>query len=668
MSRVARRLLLALAFSAGIPAAPAAAAPPALGGLTPFPGATGCFTSSGAGGCTAYAPQAGGADVVQSGANVYAAGSDTLMAYRRAADGSLTPFDCVASAVLAPCATTEALLTSVVRLAVSAPTKTLYAATGSAAADSRVLAFRLDADGGIGARIGCLAEQATTNCTDVAALDTPRDIAVASDGRQLYSASQGTSGGLAAFAAGADGTFGTTPQLPGCIAPQGPAVLPCTTGDLKTAAAVAVRGTHLYAAWKGELQDNSGVEVRTLGVDGAIGARGSCAAHNVNAEASCATDIAGLTYPSRLLVAPDGRSLVVGADAPAVTTVALDTAGLLGALRACETATVVPTCSAHPGLAPISAVALSPDGRTLYAAAGNSGIWGFDRDATSAATSGGGFCVGPALPCAPVAAVGTATAVAVAPDGARVYGVGSGAGGLSVFQREVAPTCTPTSGTVAPPAAAVVLTLACSDPNGDPVTFEAATAPAHGTVAITSAGIATYTPAAAYSGTDGFSFRGNDGTVASSPTSVVIGIVAGQPVAPQPSPAVVKARSTIDRIASPVRAAALKRFTGRASGDLLKRVEIALVRLDHGARAAAKRRPACRRLLASGRLAAGRRVSGRCRITAFLTASGTARWTFNLLRRLPKGRYAIVSRATSASGTETVFSAAARNRRTFTVR
>ena len=132
----------------------------------------------------------------------------------------------------------------------------------------------------------------------------------------------------------------------------------------------------------------------------------------------------------------------------------------------------------------------------------------------------------------------------------------------------------------------------------------------------------------------------------------------------------VKPRSTIDPIGSPVRRAKLTRFSGRATGTLLRRVEIAVVRLDHGAHAAAARRAhrACRRLRPSGRLGPTKRTAKPCVAASFLSASGTARWTFNLIRPLPRGRYVIVSRATGATGTEKTATSALRNRRLFVVR
>lgn len=671
MLRVARRSLpLAIAAALAL-AAPAFAVPPPLGALTPFPGAAGCFNSAGTSGCTAYEPQGAGFDVVVSGTTLYASAGSALMAYRRNADGSLTPLNCVAASMLAACATTDAEIVSAKRLAVSAAAKALYVAVGDTAATSRILAFRLAADGGIGARIGCLSEIASSGCVDVKALSRPRDLALSADGRKLYTAAEDTTvGGLAAFDVAADGTFPAM-QPTDCVGPDGSLIAGCPPNDLTLAFAVDVRGPRLYVAWRGLLQSKSGIEVYTLGTDGSIGAKTGCVGLNIVNPPSCATEWDGLAYPGDVLVAPDGRSLSVGTGSETITTLALDPTGAIGTRLSCETRFATAGCTTHAGLGVVNGLALSPDGRTLYAAAYSSGIWGFGRDPLTGATTGGFSCIaGGVVGCTTFAGIANAFGVAVAPDGARVYGNSQATGGLSVFQREVGPSCLPTSATVAPPATSVMLSVSCSDANGDPITYELVAAPAHGTATVSPAGSATYTPTPGFAGTDGFTFRATDGSVASSPANVVVGVV--PPAAPgggTPVPPVAPPRSTIDRIASPIRASKLTRFTGRATGALLKRVEIAVFRLDNGARAAKSRpRPACRRLRPSGRIGRAVRASAPCIAAGFLAASGTARWTFNLVRPLPRGRYVIVSRAFGAAGAEKSYTAAARNRRVFTVR
>ena len=227
MLRVPVRSLLLAGLASLFLAAQAGAVPPPFGGLTPFPGAAGCINANGAGGCTTYAPQADGQDIVLSGSTLYASAAAALIAYRRAADGSLTALNCVASVGPTPCGATNPRIASSAALAVSALTHTLYVATGSGAA-SRVVAFRLGADGGIGAELGCIAEQGSAPCTAVKALDTPKDLVVSADGRHLYTAASASgSGGLAAFSLTTAGAFDPAPQQAGCVRPAGGSVPGC---------------------------------------------------------------------------------------------------------------------------------------------------------------------------------------------------------------------------------------------------------------------------------------------------------------------------------------------------------------------------------------------------------------------------------------------------------
>src|SRR3954452_18821141 len=120
-----------------------------------------------------------------------------------------------------------------------------------------------------------------------------------------------------------------------------------------------------------------------------------------------------------------------------------------------------------------------------------------------------------------------------------------------------------------------------------------------------------------------------------------------------------------------VRAKALKAFKGTASDQIgLRRVEIALVRLRGGAKfdAVAAGR-SCYRLASTGRLKRVPTTAKRCRAGGFLRATGTAKWTYKLKRRLPKGSYVLVSRAVGIDDVrEPRFSAADRNVVRFRVR
>ena len=77
------------------------------------------------------------------------------------------------------------------------------------------------------------------------------------------------------------------------------------------------------------------------------------------------------------------------------------------------------------------------------------------------------------------------------------------------------------------------VTLAATDPNGDPMTYAVVTPPPHGTLTGTAPNL-VYTPATGYTGSDSFTFKANDGKVDSAVATITIDVgVAGnrRPVA-----------------------------------------------------------------------------------------------------------------------------------------
>lgn len=120
------------------------------------------------------------------------------------------------------------------------------------------------------------------------------------------------------------------------------------------------------------------------------------------------------------------------------------------------------------------------------------------------------------------------------------------------------------------------------------------------------------------------------------------------------------------------KASKLKRFSGTASDPegQLAAVEIAVVAVQGGAKATARRVKRCINLQSNGRLKrkkAGKR--GRCAPAKFLRAKGTTKWTYKLKRKLRKGKYVVYARAVDTAGKkETRFSKADRNRAAFRLR
>jgi hypothetical protein len=115
------------------------------------------------------------------------------------------------------------------------------------------------------------------------------------------------------------------------------------------------------------------------------------------------------------------------------------------------------------------------------------------------------------------------------------------------------------------------------------------------------------------------------------------------------------------------RAAHLRASDPSSSDGVAKRVQIALLRLTPGVRAARRRAGTCSWLAApTARFRARRATKGVCDKQVWLTAIGTAHWRYRLRRHLPPGRYVLYSRVIDAVGNATEgFSARLGNRQAF---
>lgn len=109
-----------------------------------------------------------------------------------------------------------------------------------------------------------------------------------------------------------------------------------------------------------------------------------------------------------------------------------------------------------------------------------------------------------------------------------------------------------------------------------------------------------------------------------------------------------------------IKATALKAIEGTASGAVA-RTDVAVLQLPTGVRKAGA---SCRSLSsARGRFTDVPVANGQCEGAVWLRAKGKKKWSFKLRKTLPKGRYAIYSRAIAANGvSETKWSARDRNR------
>ena len=233
-------------------------------------------------------------------------------------------------------------------------------------------------------------------------------------------------------------------QPAGCVLQGRPRPVSCGPGfGLLGASAVAVSpdATQLYAAaatsygvatlardgagtlrWTGCVSDD--------GSDGTFGGDGRC------------LDGDALRGPSDIDVSPDGRFVyVTDPRASAVSVLARDPAGTLRPSSCVALALPDSRCGRAFALRAPRALVLSPDARFAYVVSStSSSIAVFARDATSGALSQTG-CIsdnGNDGVCADGIALRGATALALSPDGAYLYAAARSSGAIAVLARDPA--------------------------------------------------------------------------------------------------------------------------------------------------------------------------------------------------------------------------------------
>jgi hypothetical protein len=386
------------------------------------------------------------------------------------------------------------------------------------------------------------------------------------------------------------------------------------------------------------------------------------------------TQTSGMGSGKAIALSPDSHDAYVAMFNGGITALRRDPVSGVLSFNQCYTESGGGGCAADPTLV-VGArdVAVSPDGRYVYMS-GGSGTNGYLRAYTRNALTGQltplGCLTYLAIPgCSTAAGLANASKLAISPDGHNLYVTsfegGDKNGAVAAFHIQTPPSCQSSSVSVSQ-GSSVSIPLICLDESGDPISRSIVAGPGKGTLGVIDqgAGTVTYTPTPGFTGADSFSFQSSDGTNASGPASVSVTV---NPAPPSPA----APRSRILGLSRHMRASKLKSFHGSATGGRpIARVEIALVRLIGSARAAAKGKSKgrCLQLNRKGVLVALKIKRGRCAPTVFLLAKGTARWTFRLPHRLPRGSYVLTSRATDSSGaTEHVFNAHLGNRVAFSL-
>jgi len=358
---------------------------PTTGALTQPAGAAGCISENGVGGCAAghgihFHIQA--VAVSPDGKNVYVTSSGSNAVARLDRDtttGALTQpagvAGCVSETGVGPCADGHGLKAPH-SVAVSADGKSVYVT--SASGNGAVARFYRNTTTGAIAQpagtAGCVSETGAGPCADRHGLYGAFSVAVSPDGKSVYVASL-TTQGVARFNRGTTAGGLTQPAgAAGCISEfgfQGP----CADGH-------GLRGAHAVA---------------------------------VSADGKSVYVTSASNYPAIGAVARIDRDTTTGA----IT----QPAGYAG----CTSETGAGPCANGHGLDGAHSVAVSPDSKSVYIASrDNNAVARINRATTTGAIfqpAGAAGCVSTmgGLGCALGDALRDASAVAVSPDGASVY-------------------------------------------------------------------------------------------------------------------------------------------------------------------------------------------------------------------------------------------------------
>jgi len=314
----------------------------------------------------------------------------------------------------------------------------------SGSSDDAVTRYALQPDGGLVYQ-GCVSNNGSGGaCVDLpgAAFDAPAAMAISPSGSTLYVASR-VSNSVSRFGIGAGGalTYG------GCVSDNGSGGtcddVPGSDFNTPEELAVSPDGTALYTS--ASLSDT--VTRFTIAPSGQP-VFASCVSNL--ATAGC-TDLPGsaLLEPRALALAPDGSTLYVAAiSSDSVVDLSISAAGTMSFAGCSSQSGSAGTCADLPDVfADPWALAASPDGRSLYVSAATSdSLSRFDLGDGGSATFSGCFSdTGSAGACAdlPGAAFDRPTGLAMNAAGSMLYATASDSDSITQFAREVPDTTPP---------------------------------------------------------------------------------------------------------------------------------------------------------------------------------------------------------------------------------
>jgi DNA-binding beta-propeller fold protein YncE len=455
--RLVRREVVALLLAGLLLLLVTAAALAVTGDLTQPAGPGGCINETGAEACAdghgllalssvAVSPD-GKSVYVASGAD----GGTVVRLNRDTTTGAITQpagsAGCVSATGAGPCASGRGI-DSAFGVAVSPDGKSVYvAAGGSPSSGGSVARFNRNTTGGAitqpSGALGCVSETGAGTCADGHGLDTAIAVAVSPDGKSVYVASGGSQSTLGSVARFKRNTTGGAINQPagtaGCISETGSG--PCANGHGlvgPNSVALSPDGKSVYVTSGGK---DAVVRLNRNTTTGAITQPATTAGCVSETGSGICADGNGLDGAHSVAVSPDGKSVYVASlSSHAVAHLDRNTTGAItqpSGTAGCVSQGGAEGCANGHALVEAQGVAVSPDGKSVYAASADSdAVVRLDRDTiTGDVTQPPGIsgCVSQtgAGPCANGHGLNFAFSVAVSPDGKSVYVASAGSGGSS---------------------------------------------------------------------------------------------------------------------------------------------------------------------------------------------------------------------------------------------
>jgi DNA-binding beta-propeller fold protein YncE len=292
---------------------------------------------------------------------------------------------------------------------------------------------------------GCIAAQGASGCAPAVGLNGPNSVAVSPDGRNVYATSLGSEAVTVFQRSPSSGALTQRLDGSGCIAAI--PVPGCVSGRALVGPDVIVASPDGRNVYVGSFFGNA---VAVFNRDASTGTltqpSGSSGCLAATASSGCATGLA-LESLEGMAISQDGMNLYLGAAvSEAIVTLARNPS--TGALTqatdgsGCIASTPLAGCTTGAELDGADAVAVSPDGRSVYAAAlFSKSVTSFTRASSSGlltqeAGTAGCLVFLRSTGCSFGRALNAPEGVAVSPDGADVYAASYAPGAIAVLARD----------------------------------------------------------------------------------------------------------------------------------------------------------------------------------------------------------------------------------------